>query len=96
MIITPKTIDKACSDLAFWLKRWSRYPLGYAIECCGIVPTYQQAEILKRDSEIPFRRGPERARHRQIEADRDSGELVHGYAEKAGALLPYSDHRRGV
>ena len=46
MIITPKTIDKACSDLAFWLKRWSRYPLGYAIECCGIVPTYQQAEIL--------------------------------------------------
>lgn len=47
MVITPATVAKACGDLAFWLKRWSRSPLAYAIECCGIVPTHQQAEILR-------------------------------------------------
>lgn len=46
MIITPSTIDRANADLAFWLRRWAEYPLGYAIECCGVVPTYQQAAIL--------------------------------------------------
>jgi len=44
--ITPGGIDKSLNNLAFWLKRWKRYPLGYVIECIGDVPTYQQAQIL--------------------------------------------------
>lgn len=46
MIISPQSVDRANGELAFWLQRWGRYPLGYAIECCGIVPTYQQAQVL--------------------------------------------------
>lgn len=44
--INREVIEKANKDLAFWLKRWANYPLAYAIECCGVIPSHQQAQIL--------------------------------------------------
>lgn len=46
LTIDKANVEKANNDLAFWLKRWSSYPLGYAIECCGVIPSHQQAQIL--------------------------------------------------
>lgn len=46
-MITPQELEKAKYGMAFWLKRWHDYPLGYVIECVGDVPTHQQAEVLK-------------------------------------------------
>ncbi len=47
-------LDKMQKDLAFWIKRWSEYPLAYVIECVGDIPTYQQAEILNAVPEYRF------------------------------------------
>jgi hypothetical protein len=57
--VPPRLIDQAAigrvqADLAFWLKRWARYPLAYVIECVGDTPSHQQAQILNALAEHPF------------------------------------------
>ena len=47
MRVSQKFIDKLHFNLAFWLKRWERDPVAYAIEYLGLIPTYQQAKVLR-------------------------------------------------
>lgn len=47
MIVTQQQIDRLHRQLAFWLKRWRRDPVAYAIEHLGMIPTYQQAQICR-------------------------------------------------
>jgi hypothetical protein len=53
-LIDGKALDGLHSELAFWLKRWSRCPLAYVIECVGDTPSHQQAAILNALAVHPF------------------------------------------
>jgi hypothetical protein len=53
-LIDGEALDGIHSELAFWLKRWSRYPLAYVIECVGDTPSHQQAAILNALAVHPF------------------------------------------
>lgn len=54
MIITEKQIVDLRKQTAFWLKRWYNDPVAYSIEHLKIIPTYQQAEILRALQKYKF------------------------------------------